>query len=468
MMFSAILKRRDRSLSATAIKLYTKNRYTNDMPKIIAVHGRQPKLGIAELESLFGADKIQPLPSGTSILSDVDPQDFPMNRLGGTMKAAAHLAELPFTDWNKIENYLLTELPKLAAKLSEGKIRLGLSVYGFNLNPRKLNATGLNLKKAVKAAGRSVRVVPNNSAELNTAQVIHNQLTGPTGFEIILINNGNHTILGQTFAVQDIEAYAARDQARPKRDARVGMLPPKLAQIIINLAVGQLEDGSWKMEDGKTPNPKGQIESPVASRQSLDTRDKGQEIASLTTVLDPFCGTGVVLQEALLMNYKVRGTDLEPRMIEYSDINLKWLSENWRLEVGSWKLEVGDATDYQWDFSKFQNLNSKIYIACETYLGQPFSAEPSPEKLRQVMQDVDTIHRKFLQNVAKQTKPGFRMCIAVPAWKTKNGFKHLKVLDSLEELGYNQVSFAHVSSRDLLYFRDDQIVARELVVLIRK
>ncbi len=84
------------------------------------------------------------------------------------------------------------------------------------------------------------------------------------------------------------------------------------------------------------------------------------------------------------------------------------------------------------------------------------------------MQDVDTIHKKFLQNVARQTKPGFRLCIAVPAWKTKNGFQHLKTLDSLEELGYTRVSFAHARPKDLVYHREDQIVARELVVLIRK
>jgi hypothetical protein len=39
--------------------------------------------------------------------------------------------------------------------------------------------------------------------------------------------------------VQDIDAYAERDFERPMRDAFVGMLPPKLAQIMLNLAVGE-------------------------------------------------------------------------------------------------------------------------------------------------------------------------------------------------------------------------------------
>jgi tRNA (guanine10-N2)-dimethyltransferase len=265
--------------------------------------------------------------------------------------------------------------------------------------------------------------VPNKETELSSAQVLHNHLAEtPLGMELVLVRDGDSTWLAQTFAVQDINAYAARDQRRPKRDARVGMLPPKLAQIIINLAVGQ---------------------SPATSHQS-------------PVVLDPFCGTGVVLQEALLMGYKAYGTDLEPRMIEYSEENLKWL----RLNIGPWKLAEGDATNFQWE--QFDT------VACETYLGRPFSGPPRPETLREVMQDVDTIHRKFLKNLASQTRPGFRACLAVPAWRTKSGFKRLKTLDSLEELGYTRVSFAHAGNEESLYHRPDQIVARELVVLTRK
>lgn len=384
------------------------------MSSTVAILGRQPALGLAELESLFGAEKITPF--ADAALIDITPAEFPMSRLGGTMKAAKLLTVLPFTDWEKIEAYLILALPKHVPYIPEGKIRLGLSTYGLKVSIKRQNATGLELKKAVKQTGRSVRVVPNVTSELNSAQVLHNQLTGPTGMELVLISDGRQVILAQTFVVQDIDAYAARDQARPKRDAKVGMLPPKLAQIIVNLA-------------------------------KLETND---------TLLDPFCGTGVVLQEALLMGAAhAYGTDIDPRMIAYTTENITWL-----IGPAEQKYEVADATSHRW--SNFD------VIACETYLGRPFSALPKPDVLKDVMQDVDTIHRKFLKNVAKQTQPGLRMCIAVPAWKTPRGFQHLKVLDSLEELGYTRTSFAHVKDEDLLYYRNDQIVARELVVLIRK
>ena len=394
------------------------------MNQSVIILGRQPELGIAELESLLGADVLHRV-SDKVLVIDTDPADIPFDQLGGSIKLARLLTTLDTTEWNALEKYLKDTIPKHLQYVPEGKFKLGLSLYGFQIPVARLNASGLSIKKAIKAAGRSVRIIPNKELELNTAQVLHNQLTGPTGWELLLIREGSKTHLAQTSRLQDIEAYAARDQVRPKRDARVGMLPPKLAQIIVNLATGKLTADS-----------------------------------SSFTVLDPFCGTGVVLQEALLMGYEAYGSDLEPRMVEYSQENLDWLSTKFKVEPSNFKVEIGDATHHQW--------SSYDTIACETYLGRPFSALPRPEIIEDVMRDVDLIHKKFLKNVAKQTKPGFRMTVAVPAWKVRQGFKHLKTLDSLEDLGYTRVSFVHASHDKLVYHRENQIVARELVTLIRK
>ena len=159
------------------------------------------------------------------------------------------------------------------------------------------------------------------------------------------------------------------------------------------------------------------------------------------------------------MGYNAYGTDLEPRMVEYSQTNLDWLTANFK--APNYAVKTGDATNTNWP-------DGLEIVATETYLGRPFTAVPKPNILNEVISDVNTIHRKFLQNLASQTKKGVRMCIAMPAWKTPNGFKHLQVLDSLEEIGYTRISFVHNPTNNLLYFRPDQIVARELVVLIRK
>jgi tRNA G10 N-methylase Trm11 len=388
----------------------------------LLILGRQPALGLAELESLYGAAVLQSVGTTAAIL-DVDPADVDFARLGGSIKLAKVLATIDTIDWSKIEKYLVKVSPEHAALLPEGKLTIGVSAYGLQVSPAAINATGLTLKKVIRKSGRSVRLVPNKELELNTAQVLHNHLTGENGWELLLVRDDRRTILAQTIQVQDIDSYTIRDRERPKRDARVGMLPPKLAQIIINLSVS-----------------------------SQDTER--------AAVLDPFCGTGVILQEAGLMGMSTYGTDIDERMVRYTRDNINWVHDNLRVHF-QWKVDTGDATTYQWDpiFSA---------VACETYLGRPFTALPAPELLNRTISECNVIIKKFLKNIGSQVKPGTRICLAVPAWQVRrDNFKHLPLIDSLEEMGYNRISFEHVRSEDLLYYRSDQVVARELLVLVK-
>ena len=406
----------------------------------ICILGRQPKLGLTELESLYGADKVHPLGKQAALIK-VDPCLLAFDRLGGSTKFCKHLTTLETTNWKQIEKFLIDVAPGHSQRMPEGKMTLGLSVIGLDVPSKQLEITGLKMKKAIKATGRNVRLIPNKSAELSTAQVLHNKLTSPTGWELVFIRNGNKTEVAQTVKVQDIDSYTIRDRGRPKRDTRVGMLPPKLAQLIINLGAGQLPEDALS---NICEIPAGQ---PVP-RKYLNQ-----------TVLDPFCGTGVVLQEAMLMGYDAYGTDLEPRMIDYSTANLAWLRERYDVTAEQ-ALEVGDATTHQWSELDF--------VACEGFLGTPFSAEPSQEKLRETIHDANTIMRKFLKNIHPQLKPGTRLCIGAPSWFVRGKIHHLPLLDDLKNLGYNRIDFEHARHEDLIYHREDQVVGRELVVLVKE
>lgn len=407
------------------------------------VLGRQPALGLAELESLYGAEKLRPV-GDKAVIVDVDPCLLAFDRLGGSLKFCKVLTTLETIDWKEIEKFLVQVSPGHSEKMPEGKMRLGLSTIGFDVSLKQLETTGLTVKKAIKKTGRNVRLVPNKEHELNAAQVIHNQLTGPTGWELVFIKDEGKTIVSQTVKVQDIDAYSKRDRERPKRDARVGMLPPKLAQIIINLAVGQI--------------PEDKLESicDIPANQEIPLTLLNQSI------LDPFCGTGVMLQEAALMGYYPYGTDLDQRMVDYSEDNLSWLiMDNSRLHSIDFRLFSGDATVAQW--------NDFDFVASETYLGRPFTARPSDEILAQTISECNLIIKKFLQNIHAQMKPGTRLCLAVPAWQTQpDRFKHLPLIDQIGDLGYNRVIFERARDEDLIYFRPDQIVARQLLVITRK
>src|SRR4051812_2081901 len=112
----------------------------------LIIHGRQPALGRIELESLFGSEKIKPA-GETASLIDIQPQEIDFSRLGGMVKFCKILTELNTTDWDEIQKYLENSVPQHISYLPEGKLRLGLSAYGLKVNPKKMQATGLELKK---------------------------------------------------------------------------------------------------------------------------------------------------------------------------------------------------------------------------------------------------------------------------------------------------------------------------------
>ena len=386
----------------------------------IAILGRQPALGMAELEHLYGG-------TNTAWFSDdtatVKTDELSIEQLGGTQKAGRVVIELPASDWHRVSQKIVQAYVQAWSGF-EGKITLGISVYGFPIDAREVQKTGIILKQKLKKQNVSLRLIPNAEPVLNTATAHHNKLgLSNNKVELIVVKGGNGSIIvAESTGAQNITALAKRDQERPKRDAFVGMLPPKLAQMMINLAV-----------------PAG---------------------ASHQRVLDPFCGTGVILQEAALLDHAVYGTDLAEKMVKYSQANLEWLADTHHLTIDA-TVHGGDAMDTTWQ----QPIDA---VVCESYLGQPFSAPPSPAKLTDVRKNCNYIISTFLKNIGSQIAPGTPLCIAVPAWKSiNNDFTHLPLVNDVESLGYKRYDFNNIENKELLYFREDQIVARELLVLIK-
>jgi tRNA G10 N-methylase Trm11 len=384
----------------------------------IAILGRQPALGMAELEAVFGNDATRWF-SDQSALMDID--EFDIQKFGGTQKAGHVVAEINNGDWRRV-SMKVVQAYTTAWTGFNGKITLGISAYGFDVSPRDIQKTGIILKQKLKKQNVSLRLLPNSESALNTATAHHNKLgLASNKVELLIVRSrSGRIIIAESTGSQNITAIALRDQGRPKRDAFVGMLPPKLAQIMINLA-----------------HP-----------------------AQGVRILDPFCGTGVVLQEAALLGYSIYGTDLAEKMVRYSKENLEWLRDTHHLDFDS-ELDIGDAIEKSWH-------GPIDAIVCETYLGQPFSAPPAPDKLDQVKRTCNQIISMFLENASHQIKSGSALCVAVPAWRDSHGtVTHLPLISQLETLGYTKVSFKNVKASELLYYREDQIVARELLVLTK-
>ncbi len=371
--------------------------------------GSHPKLSLAELESVLGFKGLELI--DTKIAASNLP--YNINFLGGTIKIAELVAELNIDDnlADNLHQIILKNSPK-----TEGKLNLGISVYGKKMPPPEITKLAFELKKNLKPK-LNLRLAPNRTQALDTAQLIGLKL-GRAGLELNLIFKKNKILVSLTREIQNLSSYTLRDYERPARDARVGMLPPKLTQMMLNLSTGGAELG---------------------------------------TVLDPFCGTGVVLQEAMLAGFNAVGSDIEPRMIEFSRTNLEWVKLKFKIET-DYSLMLGDATSTLWP--KFN------FVVSEVFLGRPLNKLPQKKDLDQIIENVNLITKKFLLNLRKQISDSrVVICLAVPAWLGGKKIIDLPLIDQLKDLGYNKMSLKFVSGNDLIYFREDATVARRILLL---
>lgn len=370
----------------------------------LAILGRQPELGLVELESVLGPDALRPF--GRQALLTRAPE---LRTLGGVVKLAQVLWQGPSLPLNDLP------LADLDLPVRDSKTSFGLSYYGPRETPRGLTAAGLTLKKALRARGGSYRFVqPSEGLGLSAAQVIHNDLTGE-GFELVIVREGASMVIARTTEIQDIEAYGRRDHGRPARSAKVGMLPPKLAQILIN------------------------------------TTHSG-------TIYDPFCGTGVVLQEALLAGRAAQGSDLAPEMIEATRTNLEWLPSLSDASLPSWSVEEADA--------RTVSVPAGAAIVSEGYLGPNQSRRVRPEDIAALREPLLELYVAALGSWAASLPSGGEVSICAPAWRASSGWSYLGIIDELPRLGYTVKQFSHVRG-PLLYSRGDQFVGRQLLLLTR-
>jgi tRNA (guanine10-N2)-dimethyltransferase len=379
--------------------------------------GSNPALSLAELSAVFGAAKFISIGEEAAIMEidqSLEAADA-IRRLGGTVKIGRIFAE------SKTDKLSMLEAIKPAIKLPDGKYKFGFSFYGSH-DPN-LKPLAMELKKYLSELGASVRWVTSREKTLSSVVVEQNGLT-KTGAEFVLLKAGNQVRIGQTLAVQAFKELSARDYGRPARDDLSGMLPPKLAQIMINLS-----------------------------------RTKKNDV-----LLDPFCGSGTILSEAALMDYRnLIGSDNSEKAVKDSKKNMEWLSTSFRLQVSGLRLLIADARQ----LSKQLEPNSVDAIVTEPYLG------PQRGRLdtRTVVRDLEDLYTISLAEFYKLLKPGGRIVMIWPVFASPQGpimlaqkiIRGFKVVRAFPD---SQNKITGLSSRQtLLYGRQGQRVWREIVIL---
>lgn len=400
------------------------------MNEYAAFVGHQPHVSLAELAASVPGFSKKRL-TDKNILIFQSPaelnQDF-LNNLGGTLLIAKRIVRQSLTIEN-IPQLITNELQSL-----KGKVTFSLRTAG--LSKKLVSRLYFDCKNKAKENCGSVRYV-GSAAKAVIPIVLHEEkIVGKEikGVELTIIRDREELWIGKTIAAQDTVAYTKRDIEKPVRDTETGLLPPKLAQVMLNLGLYLLKEE--KKKSGKI------------------------------TVYDPFCGTGVILLECLLRKYNVLASDIEKEAVKACEKNLEWL----RKEE---KILKKDASADVFKHDAREPFDVKLkpdLIVTETSLGPALKRMPVINKVEKIKKDNEKLQQKFLQNAAA-SYPGVPIVCAWPVWICENGRYALEeTWEKLPEIGYQPVLPEETEQKEgqrtsLVYRRPDQKVGREIICL---
>lgn len=407
------------------------------------VLGSHPALSLAEIAAVVGFKKDYSLASKEILLFDEAEQtpEFLQERLAGTIKIGGVVGEVKKFDQDEIADFIFSLLspPSFGRrdKNDGNRIVFGLSAYACGGNKKRLSdeikKLGMAIKKRIKKNGQTARFVDSKEPELSSAAIVGEKIL-ENGGEFVLIVLPEKIVIGQTRTVQNFKSWSNRDYGRPARDAKSGMLPPKLARMMINLAL--------------TPNP------------SPGGRGK---------ILDPFCGSGTVLMEAAMMGWpKIIGGDISDRAIKDTQKNLEWLQKNF--EIGLPKIQLINQSVETLD----QELKDRVdTIVTETFLGPPLTGRENQEKIKYVFSDLEKRAQATFLALTKLLKKDGVAVLALPVFKfgQENYYLPTKKLATAAGLSFIKILPENLPkeisgitpSGGLLYSRPKQRVGREII-----
>src|SRR3990167_6807612 len=193
------------------------------------IFGNHPMLSSAELTAVLGGGGFI-FEMGYCVFEreqELDLTDL-QERLGGVVKCGVVLKN---TSRTSLFDDAYQDIHASAQR--NRKFSFGISAYGVSLPIQQL---GLSLKKRLKDEGVSSRFVTSKEPNLSSVIVKTNKLLTDRGRELVLMQTRGEIVIGRTREVQPFAELSLRDYGRPIRDAKSGMIPPKLARMMINMA----------------------------------------------------------------------------------------------------------------------------------------------------------------------------------------------------------------------------------------
>jgi len=306
-------------------------------------------------------------------VDEISPQIW--SGLAGVHKVAEVFAEAAVPEGLNLD---------LLANSASDKMKWAVSTYSDSKDSAEEFAEALQqaLKKTFKAWGVTktkmlrggVRKVGSSWEYEVSSQLLQNQRVLNEGVELFAVKHKNW-LIGRTVAVVNHLGYRRRDLERPIQDPKITM-PPKLARILVNLTGCKSGD----------------------------------------TLLDPFCGLGTILGEAVMCGVNVIGVDADPNRVEGARRNLRWLLEQYK--IGN--IKVGVYVGYAERLHKILKGRIVDGVATEPILLPPLRQPPSDQEAERILKRACKTYHNSLPSISKHLKPDGRAAIVIPCVKTRS------------------------------------------------
>ena len=367
----------------------------------VFIPGKNWRLSLAELVSFLEAREVKFEICAFSkaffaVSSEYKADAAAIANLGGIIKignvtavSATEIVEKAFLQKDKqaqeqiknsiTSNCLIDEM----FKATSGKPVFGVSVYCTEKALRSVSKimqrfVGSSLKRELATHGKKSNFMGfsknREQPQLSHVEVLKKNLVENKA-EILFCVGTDQTLLATTVAVHNPFEFQKRDIGKPNQ-RKIFAMPPRLARIMINLA---------SCTPGKT-------------------------------LLDPFCGVGAILQEALLAKAKAVGVDINPWCVKAAGENLEWIKKEYALKDAEYTVFPGNAC----------RLMNKIVqevdcIVTEPDLGPALRHMSTTPYATKIIGKLEPLYYSFLEEAYKLLKRDGRLVLVAPYIKTRSG-----------------------------------------------
>ncbi|HVO85601.1 MAG TPA: DNA methyltransferase [Candidatus Eisenbacteria bacterium] len=214
--------------------------------------------------------------------------------------------------------------------------------------------------------------------------------------EILFCVGESRAFVASTIAVHNPFEFQKRDIEKPAQ-RKILSIPPRLAKIMVNLA----------------------------------------SCLPGMVILDPFCGVGTILQEAMLGGGRVIGLDIDPWCVRAAKKNLEWIRSEYKLDRPTFRVLRGDSRHLVDCLGK----ESVDCIVTEPDLGPVLRHPPTESHARSLVNSLRPLYEGFMESAYGIIKNGASLVFVTPYFRTRSEtFVSLSIDKKAASLGFEKAS----------------------------